>query len=224
MKKNCLFFLLILLVSLQTFAQSFETHKVKSGENISSIAKKYNVSEQSIYKYNPDAKKGNLTGVVLVIPVSSSSDNRNYEKQSVLNFKEYKVKRKETLYSIAKANGISVGDLKKYNTYLYDEELGKGDVIRIPVFSKNDTININNSVQNSSFENLKHIVMPQEGKMAIARTIIPIPPIQCVVLRQNKTPSGIASISFKIDAPVVVYPLMVSKKALVNEGIAPVNK
>lgn len=169
MKKNCLFFLLILLVSLQTFAQSFETHKVKSGENISSIAKKYNVSEQSIYKYNPDAKKGNLTGVVLVIPVSSSSDNRNYEKQSVLNFKEYKVKRKETLYSIAKANDISVGDLKKYNTYLYDEELGKGDVIRIPVFSKNDTININNSVQNSSFENLKHIVMPQEGKMAIAR-------------------------------------------------------
>ncbi|HIB37464.1 LysM peptidoglycan-binding domain-containing protein, partial [Mesonia sp.] len=161
--------LLILLVSLQTFAQSFETHKVKSGENISSIAKKYNVSEQSIYKYNPDAKKGNLTGTVLVIPVGKSSDGRNLEKTTVLNFKEYKVKRKETLYSIAKDNRISVEDLKKYNNYLYKEELGKGDVIRIPIFTKNDTININNSVQNSTFENLKHVVLPKEGKMAIAR-------------------------------------------------------
>ncbi|HIO26065.1 MAG TPA: LysM peptidoglycan-binding domain-containing protein, partial [Flavobacteriaceae bacterium] len=155
--------------SLQTFAQSFETHKVKSGENISSIAKKYNVSEQSIYKYNPDAKKGNLTGTVLVIPVGKSSDGRNLEKTTVLNFKEYKVKRKETLYSIAKDNRISVEDLKKYNNYLYKEELGKGDVIRIPIFTKNDTININNSVQNSTFENLKHVVLPKEGKMAIAR-------------------------------------------------------
>ena len=39
MKKNCLFFLLILLVSLQAFAQNFETHNVKLGENISSIKK-----------------------------------------------------------------------------------------------------------------------------------------------------------------------------------------
>ena len=169
MKKNCLFFLLVLFVSFQSFAQSFETHKVKSGENISSIAKKYKVSEQSIYKYNPDAKKGNLVGTVLVIPVGKSSDGRNLEKTTVLKFKEYKVKRKETLYRISKENGISVEDLKKYNSYLYKEELGKGDIIKIPVFSKNDTININNSVQNSSFENLKHIVLPQEGKMAIAR-------------------------------------------------------
>jgi len=45
---------------------------------------------------------------------------------------------------------------------------------------------------------------PNNGKMAIASTIIPIPPIQCVMLLQNKTPSGITSISFNILAPVVV--------------------
>ncbi|MBW2962859.1 amino acid ABC transporter substrate-binding protein [Mesonia aestuariivivens] len=169
MKKNCLFFLLLVLASLQSFAQNFDTHKVEQGETVSSIAKKFNVSIQKIYKYNPDAKKGNIIGTVLVIPVVEASDSRNLEKASVLNFKEYKVKRRETLYSIAKENGISVGDLKKYNAYLYEEELGKGDVIKIPIFTKNDTININNSVQNSSFEHLKHIVLPKEGKMAIAR-------------------------------------------------------
>ncbi|SHI78747.1 amino acid/amide ABC transporter substrate-binding protein, HAAT family [Mesonia phycicola] len=169
MKKNCLFFLLIVFFSFQTFAQNFETHKVKQGETVSSLAKKYDVSEKSIYKFNPDAKKGNLVGTVLVIPVGKSTDVRNLETPSVLNFKEYKVKRRETLYSIAKKNDISVDDLKKYNNYLYNNELGKGDVIKIPVFSEKDTININNSVQNSTFENLKHIVLPKEGKLAIAR-------------------------------------------------------
>lgn len=169
MKKNCLFFLLIGLFTLQSFAQKFETHKVKRGENIASIAKKYKVSESSIFKYNPDARKGNLTGTVLVIPVGKSEDGRNLENPSVLNFKEYKVKKRETLYSIAKEYHITVDDLKQYNQYLYEEELGKGDVIRIPIFTKKDTININNSVQNSTFENLKHIVMPKEGKFGIAK-------------------------------------------------------
>jgi len=169
MKKKGILFLLMVLCGFYTFAQKFETHKVKRGENIVSIAKKYKVSEKSILKYNPDARKGNLTGTVLVIPVEKSDDDRNLETTSVLKFKEYKVKRKETLYSIAKEYHISVEDLKQYNEYLYKKELGKGDVIRIPIFTKKDTININNSVQNSTFENLKHVVMPKEGKFGIAK-------------------------------------------------------
>ncbi len=66
--------------------------------------------------------------------------------------------------------------------------------------------------------------IPNNGKMAIARTMIPIPPIQWVILRQNKTPFGILSMSLNMEAPVVVYPLMVSKKALVKLGMAPVKR
>src|SRR5690606_19748726 len=65
--------------------------------------------------------------------------------------------------------------------------------------------------------------MPNKGKMAIASTIIPIPPIQFVVLRQNKIPWDNASTSFKIVDPVVVYPDMVSKKAFVKLGMLSVN-
>ena len=46
--------------------------------------------------------------------------------------------------------------------------------------------------------------IPNNGKIAIAKTMIPIPPIQCVVLLQNKILLGMASISFKMEAPVVV--------------------
>ena len=41
-------------------------------------------------------------------------------------------------------------------------------------------------------------------RMAMAKTMIPIPPIQWVRLRHNKIPSGSASISSNMDAPVVV--------------------
>ena len=49
----------------------------------------------------------------------------------------------------------------------------------------------------------------------------PIPPIQCVKLRQNNIPLGSDSISVNMEAPVVVKPDDVSKKASINEGIAP---
>jgi hypothetical protein len=59
------------------------------------------------------------------------------------------------------------------------------------------------------------------GITIITSTIIPIPPIQWVILRQNKIDFGKDSISVSIDEPVVVNPDMDSKNALVNEGIAP---
>ena len=58
-----------------------------------------------------------------------------------------------------------------------------------------------------------------DGSMASERTIIPIPPIHWVTLLQKSKPLGKDSISFKIDAPVVVKPDMVSKKASVIVAI-----
>jgi hypothetical protein len=55
----------------------------------------------------------------------------------------------------------------------------------------------------------------------ITRTIIPIPPIQCVKLLQNKMDFGSASMSVKMEDPVVVNPDADSKKAFINDGIAP---
>ena len=66
--------------------------------------------------------------------------------------------------------------------------------------------------------------MPNNGRMAIVSTMMPIPPIHWVILLQNKILFGKDSMLSKIEAPVVVKPDMVSKNALVKEGILPVNK
>jgi hypothetical protein len=55
----------------------------------------------------------------------------------------------------------------------------------------------------------------------ITSTIIPIPPIQCVRLLQNKIDFGRISMSVRMDDPVVVKPDTDSKNASINEGMAP---
>jgi len=62
--------------------------------------------------------------------------------------------------------------------------------------------------------------IPNIGKIATDKTMIPIPPIQCVILLQKSNPLGTDSISTRIEAPVVVNPEMVSKKAFVKLGMA----
>ena len=64
--------------------------------------------------------------------------------------------------------------------------------------------------------------IPSKGRIAIANTIIPIPPNQCVMLRQNNIPSGNISTSFIIVAPVAVNPEVVSKNIFENPSIVPV--
>jgi len=60
--------------------------------------------------------------------------------------------------------------------------------------------------------------------MANDRTMMPMPPIQWVRLRQNRMPRGRDSMSERMLAPVVVKPDMVSKKASVKEGMAEMRK
>ena len=59
------------------------------------------------------------------------------------------------------------------------------------------------------------------GIIAIISTSTPMPPSQCVKLLQNNIPLLMLSTSVKIDAPVVVNPLTVSKNASNTFGISP---
>ena len=58
-----------------------------------------------------------------------------------------------------------------------------------------------------------------EGRMAMVKNTIPNPPIHCVIERQKSSPWGSTSTSSMMDAPVVVKPEIVSKKAFVKFGM-----
>jgi LysM repeat protein len=149
MKKTVLrtFFLtfVVLLTSCQVLAQRYTTHKVKKGETLESIAKKYMVTPYTILQLNKELKSAaDVTPNTLL--VIQTDGNQKPEEPALqeevvsdeqiepIGFKQHKVKRKETLYSITKRYDISEEQLKKYNKELYASTLRKGMVLKIPKF------------------------------------------------------------------------------------------
>jgi len=167
MLKFILFIIVISCVSVTpTFGQQYRTHEVKAGETIYSISKQYGVTEQAIYSLNPDAKNGLKSNSVLIIPSEG-----NTTVQEKVSFKKHRVKRKETLFSIAQRYNVTVDQLKKYNKELYSRPLKKGERIQIPIIEivPRETNTSVTTVETKTSSQGKHTVEPKETKYGIAR-------------------------------------------------------
>ena len=175
MKKNILVLLALVLFSTAYAQQQFKTHAVKEGETIEQIARKYQVTPFNILKYNPEAKKGIQPNTVLVIPVRSGErpdvvvtpeqDLSQDQEREVERFIKHRVKRKETLYSLAQKYNITEADIKRYNTELYSRMPLKGERLEIPVYK---TIAVSGGWQLPKDGMVPYIVRPAEGKWRIA--------------------------------------------------------
>ena len=156
---------LLFMVSCGSVAQQqYKSHAVQKGETVYSIAKEYGISEETIYSLNPDAKAGLKVNSLLIIPsnsVISSGTNTN-------NYRDHKVKRKETLYGIAQEYNVSVDEIKKLNKELYSRGLIKGELLLIPAASKNEETNGPNT-ETTLPGTQKYIVKAKETKFGIAR-------------------------------------------------------
>jgi LysM repeat protein len=116
--KKLFLVLFFLLFASNLFAQNnYQSHIVEKGETVDSISEKYNVSEETIYLLNPDVKHVIKTGVILILPING--------KEITVSIKKHRVKKRETIKSIASKHYISEDLLKKYNKDLYAREVGK---------------------------------------------------------------------------------------------------
>lgn len=103
----------------------FIKHKVRKGETLTTIARKYKTSVSSIRSANKISKKGIYAGQKLNIPITrtqaavASSHSKSDEKPTF-----HKVKRGDTLGKISGRYNISIADLKKINNL-------KGDMLKI---------------------------------------------------------------------------------------------
>lgn len=144
------------------FAQTLRTHTVNTRDTLESIARLYGVTSNDILALNPDIKNQLTVNVVLVIPNTIQSNGlKTTEVQDVVAYKVHRVKRQETLYSIAKKYNISVEDIKKHNQKLYDSPLQFKDKIYIPKY-KNVTVAVVPKALKT------YTVLPKEGKWRIA--------------------------------------------------------
>jgi hypothetical protein len=91
----------IIVFSCFGYAQNLKTHSVKPGESIESIANFYKITPSDIYALNPDAKADFSSQTVLIIPESFLPPSSSLEvTKELVSYKVYKVRRKETLFSI----------------------------------------------------------------------------------------------------------------------------
>ncbi len=173
--------LVFLTISFQAMAQETINHEVQEGETIYSIARKYSVTPFNILKANKGIDKDDILkpSTILIIPIdakasdirgATSQDTVEVQKEEVeeqlvpIGFSNHRVRRKETLFSIAKRYNITEEDIKRYNTDLYASQLKKGMRLKIPEFPvvevAKDSINL------EDFEN--YTVLPKETRWSIA--------------------------------------------------------
>jgi LysM repeat protein len=123
MKKK-VFILSISLLFGTAFSQECKYHKVKSGESLEKIARNYGVSVQEVLKANKNINPNKLkVGENLCIPQKTSAKTQDYAI--------YKVKKGDTLQSIAEKFGVDVQELKSFNN-LKSEKVKEGQELKIP--------------------------------------------------------------------------------------------
>ena len=196
-------FVMLFSVSCGSLAQQqqYTSHAVKKGETVYSISKQYNTSVETIYNLNPEVRNGLKLNSILIMPGSGSV------KTISQKFKNHRVKRKETLYSIAQLYNISVEDIKKYNKKLYSRSLKKGEKLRIPIISRTAVV-VNPDSSNA--ETINYIVQPKETKYGLARKYgITIAELE----RMNPTMGD----SLKIGFSLVVPNKTVTESAVIEE-------
>ncbi|HKJ40546.1 MAG TPA: LysM peptidoglycan-binding domain-containing protein [Sunxiuqinia sp.] len=144
MKYCFLIFVFVLLWSVQSYAQdkriqengqTYLMHKVKQGETIFSLCQTYSVSKKELLNDNPNLLFGLKAGQTLKIPVDEVQPKQKQEavKQELLPvFHTYRVRRRDSMYSIAKKFEISVDDILKYNPIIKEEGLQRGQRLKIP--------------------------------------------------------------------------------------------
>lgn len=146
------------VLAAMTVQQIQKTHTVKKGEHINTIAKKYKVSPEEIRKWNNLASNTLRTGQKLTIwqpvpvtsptvatttsgansqttavkdPPKAETNNTTTAASGTATYKYYTVKKGDSLWSIAQANGTTVDELKRLNGYGAKVVLHVGDKIKL---------------------------------------------------------------------------------------------
>lgn len=127
--KKYITLILAVLISSISFAQQkkYVSYKVKEGETMKKIAKRYDLKTRELLQLNPGVDRKPEANTVIIVP----NIKLNNKVETTLNANAYKVRAKETIYGISKQFGITVDDLIAANPALKNG-LKKGMYLTIP--------------------------------------------------------------------------------------------
>jgi len=148
LQKFIFFMVLAAVFSSGKLASEELIHVVGKGETAYSISRFYRVTPEELMKANgitdpsklqvgkkliiPSSAFGDINVSTAPVPPVSSSVPAPYDSASVQIFIDYKVTKGDTLYSIARNNGITLPRLQEINKFSTNHVIKVGDVIKIP--------------------------------------------------------------------------------------------
>lgn len=119
-------------MSFGAFAQqNFIKHKVESGETVTKIAQKYQITPANIFKLNPDAQNGLQADMILLIPKGQGVIIRKSDGFTA-EHKTHTISAKETIYGLTKLYNVTESELEKSNPGLLANGLKIGEQLVIP--------------------------------------------------------------------------------------------
>jgi membrane-bound lytic murein transglycosylase D len=133
-------------LKIDTLSSGVVTHVVQKGDNLSSIAKKNNVTVAEIKEWNHLVDNSIQLGASLQVAKNDDIANKEESTQTPkLRNLEYIVKKGDNLSTIAKKFGASIENLKLWNN-LPDINVALGSPL---IVAKNEIVIVDKTVANS---------------------------------------------------------------------------
>lgn len=115
--------------------ENYRYHTISPKETLYSVSRTYSLTPEDIIAANTGLSINTFQiGKTIRIPFFESNETfSSYEGPVVVEQKRHKVKRGETLYSIAQQYEVSVDDIKKQNPSVSSSDLNTNSELTIPV-------------------------------------------------------------------------------------------
>ena len=188
-------------------------YMVSPGETIYRISTKYGVSISTLLELNPDLENGLKVGQVIRIPykkayVAAQKEKVVQEELLAVNDNSvHEVLPGETLYSISKKFGVTVGDLLKWNGL----ELKAGQAIYVANPSTNDK----EVVSNQSTSTVNPV---RQHQTKSAEIVVEKPQVTKPIITEPSAPTTSKATP---KAVVVEKPVIKEPEVPTNEPLAP---
>jgi len=113
---------------------SLESYIVKEGDTLFSIAKEFGMNLEEIYRLNPNLKGkplyvGDKINVYKKAKVLNEYNQWKEKNLVIYEYKKYKVKKGDSLFSIAKRYNTNVKTLMEFNNFKPQQVIHPGDIL-----------------------------------------------------------------------------------------------
>lgn len=150
--------------------KAFYLHPIVKGNTLYSISKKYGIAINDLKMANQQIWNEMRIGDTLKIPLKAIEMLQEDQEQSDGNFLIHEVRKKNTLYSIAREYNLEIPEIIAANPEVEEEGLKKGMKLKIPVAKIKSDPQLDEYLEPAeSSPYLTHRVMPKETLYSLSK-------------------------------------------------------